>query len=51
MHSHEANLKDVLAYNPILVTSFNSIVGYEKVAEIAKLAYATKRPILDVAKK
>jgi fumarate hydratase class II len=41
---------DVLAYNPILVTSFNSIVGYEKAAEIAKLAYAIKQPILDVAK-
>jgi fumarate hydratase class II len=51
MPSHEANLKNVLGYNPILVTSFNSIVSYEKAAEIAKLAFATKRPIIDVAKK
>lgn len=46
---NDENLQDILAYNPILVTSLNSIIGYEKAAEIAKCAYKTKRPIIDVA--
>jgi fumarate hydratase class II len=32
------------------VTALNHIIGYEKAAEIAKNAYATNRPIIDVAK-
>lgn len=36
--------------NPILVTALNSIIGYERGAEIAKKAYKENRPILDVAK-
>lgn len=47
---NEENLQDILAYNPILVTSLNSIIGYEKAAEIAKYAYKTKRAIVDVAR-
>ncbi|MBS0001635.1 MAG: aspartate ammonia-lyase, partial [Thioalkalivibrio sp.] len=32
-----------------LVTSLNAEIGYEAGARIAKLAYQTGRPILDVA--
>ena len=38
-----------LAANPILVTALNATIGYEKGAQIAKKAYAEKRPILEVA--
>ena len=43
------NLRKALALNPILVTALNPVIGYLKAAEIAKKAYATQRPILDVA--
>ena len=43
-------LQEALAKNPILVTALNAVIGYEKGAAIAKLAYKQKRPILDVAK-
>ncbi|MFT7126848.1 MAG: fumarate hydratase class II [Pseudoalteromonas tetraodonis] len=42
-------LEESLARNPILVTALNQEIGYSKAAEIAKRAYAEKRPILDVA--
>jgi fumarate hydratase class II len=42
-------LKKALAYNPILVTALNPVIGYEKGAAIAKAAYAEGRPIIDVA--
>ncbi len=35
--------------NPILVTSLNTKIGYNRAASIAKKAYASQRPILDVA--
>jgi len=35
--------------NPILVTALNSVIGYDKAAEIAKKAYKEGRPIKDVA--
>jgi fumarate hydratase class II len=38
-----------LAFNPILVTALNPIIGYQKAAEIAKSAVAQNRPILEVA--
>ena len=38
-----------LAFNPILVTALNPIIGYQKAAEIAKTALRLKRPILEVA--
>ena len=47
--NHET-LENALAKNPILVTAMNRVIGYEKGAAIAKAAYASKRPILDVAK-
>ncbi len=43
------NLKQSLHRNPILVTALNPVVGYLKAAEIAKRAYAERRPIVDVA--
>jgi fumarate hydratase class II len=46
--NHEV-LKKALAYNPILVTALNPVIGYEKGAAIAKAAYAEGRPIIDVA--
>ncbi len=45
----EDNLNRALALNPILVTALNPIIGYAKAAEIAKNAYKTKRPVVDVA--
>jgi len=42
-------LEMTLHRNPILVTSLNSVIGYEKGYAIAKRAYAEGRPILDVA--
>ena len=46
---NEENLQKALAVNPILVTALNPIVGYEKGAQIAKTAYQTGRPVLEVA--
>ena len=45
----EENLKRSLALTPILVTALNPVIGYLKAAEIAKKAYASRRPIVDVA--
>ncbi|MFQ3216586.1 MAG: fumarate hydratase class II [Paraperlucidibaca sp.] len=42
-------LEQNLARNPILVTALNREIGYSKAAEIAKQAYAEKRPVLEVA--
>ena len=47
---NDDNLTKTLAANPILVTSSNKTIGYEKGAAIAKKAYAEKRPVFDVAK-
>jgi fumarate hydratase class II len=46
---NEANIKEALDKNPILVTALNRVIGYEKGASIAKKAYAEHRPILEVA--
>lgn len=45
----QQNLELALSLNPILVTALNPIIGYAKAAEIAKLAYKQRRPIVDVA--
>jgi fumarate hydratase class II len=42
-------LDQALAMNPILVTALNPIIGYLKAAEIAKAAYKSSRPILELA--
>ena len=46
---NHANLERALERNPILVTSLNPVIGYEKGAATAKKAYAEGRPIKDVA--
>lgn len=46
---NEKNLQSALSRNPILVTALNPVIGYLKAAEIAKKAYASGRPIVDVA--
>ncbi|WP_116474880.1 class II fumarate hydratase [Zobellella maritima] len=46
---NEDNIARSLAKNPILVTALNPVIGYARAAEIAKLAYAQGRPILEVA--
>jgi fumarate hydratase class II len=35
--------------NPVLVTALNSVIGYDKAAQIAKKAYAEGRPVKDIA--
>lgn len=47
---NHANIQKALDVNPILVTALNTVVGYEKGAAIAKEAYASGRPVLEVAK-
>ncbi len=46
---HEEHLAGALARNPILVTALNPLIGYEAGARIAKEAYASGEPILEVA--
>ena len=38
-----------LARNPILVTALNRVIGYDAAAAIAKQAYQSGRPVIDVA--
>jgi len=47
---NKARMNEALARNPILVTALNPVIGYEKAAQIAKRAYAEKRPVIEVAK-
>ncbi len=46
---NQPQLKKALDVNPILVTALNTVVGYEKGAAIAKEAYRSARPVLEVA--
>jgi fumarate hydratase class II len=46
---HGERLAATLARNPVLVTALNPLIGYEAGAAIAKTAYATGEPILEVA--
>lgn len=46
---NEEQLQQSLASNPILVTALNPVIGYAKAAEIAKIAYRERRPIIEVA--
>lgn len=46
---NQPQLKKALDVNPILVTALNTVVGYEKGAGIAKEAYRSARPVLEVA--
>ena len=42
-------IEESLSRNPILVTALNPVIGYQKAAEIAKIAYKESRPVIDVA--
>ena len=46
---NKEKLSNALRHNPILVTSLSPYIGYNKAAEIAKIAENEQRPILDVA--
>ncbi len=42
-------IDEALGRNPILVTALNSVIGYDKGAQIAKTAYREGRPVMEVA--
>lgn len=44
-----ATLERSLSLNPILVTSLSPLIGYDKAAELGKIAQNEQRPILEVA--
>jgi len=46
---NQPNIDKALAKNPILVTALNPVIGYAKAAKIAKQAYKSGQPIIDVA--
>ncbi|WP_444924662.1 class II fumarate hydratase [Microbulbifer sp. DLAB2-AF] len=46
---NRAHIDETLGRNPILVTALNPVIGYLKAAEIAKAAYKSGRPVMDVA--
>jgi len=41
--------RDLADQNPVLVTALNRLIGYDEAARIAKIAFAEKRSILEVA--
>jgi fumarate hydratase class II len=47
---NEAQIERALDRNPILVTALNSVIGYEKGAQIAKQAYKEGRSVKEVTK-
>lgn len=47
---NQERLQQQLGRNPILVTALNAVIGYEKGAQIAKTAYAQRRPVMEVAR-
>jgi len=46
---NEDTISGLIDKNPILVTTLNPVIGYEKAAKIAKQAYAEKRALKEVA--
>ena len=46
---NQTRIGAALERNPILITALNTEIGYERGAQIAKLAYEQGRPIRDVA--
>ena len=48
---NQSNIDKALAKNPILVTALNPVIGYAKAAQIAKQAYQSGQPIIDVAER
>ena len=43
------HLAETINKNPILVTALNPLIGYNRAAEIAKEAWRSGRPVIDVA--
>lgn len=43
------HLAETINKNPILVTALNPLIGYNAAAEIAKEAFRSGRPVIDVA--
>lgn len=50
MQVNQQKIEQNLLRNPMLITALTSLIGYDKSAEIAQLAYQENRTILDVAK-
>ena len=46
---NQDHLAEGVGRNPILVTALNPVIGYEKAAAIAKEAFSTGRPVIEVA--
>ncbi len=46
---NQEHIARTLSQNPILVTALNEHIGYDLAAKIAKVAYQSGRPILEVA--
>jgi fumarate hydratase, class II len=46
---NHGRIAEALSRNPILITALNAEIGYEAGARIAKKAYESGRPLLDVA--
>lgn len=46
---NQEHLAEGVGRNPILVTALNPVIGYEKAAAIAKEAFSTGRPVIEVA--
>ena len=46
---NQENIERALSRNPILVTALNPVIGYAAAAKIAKLAYETGQPVIEVA--
>jgi fumarate hydratase class II len=46
---NEAQVRERVERNPVLVTALNPVIGYDKAAEIAKEAYRDGRKVKDVA--
>jgi len=44
------NIQAALERNPVLVTALNPVIGYEKAAEAARIAYQEGRPIKEVVR-
>lgn len=46
---NQVQIDKALATNPILITALNRVIGYQEGAKIAKKAYETGRPLLEIA--
>ena len=49
MNYKQEKLEQTLLQNPILITALNSVIGYEKGAEIVKRTNTEQRPLIEVA--